>query len=1269
LTYSFLVEGVSQYNENEGNSAITSAFNAAQKTAAQSAMQKYANVANLTFSQVTDTTTSAGDIRWGNSDLPSTALAYFPSTVGAGGNIWFGTTYDDYQNPVLGGYGYHTFIHEFGHAMGLNHPHTSATNTPVPGHDVLQYSIMSYRGYVGQSLGSGYNLSYFPTTPMIDDVAALQAIYGTNTAYRATNTVYSWGAGAQIFETIWDAGGIDLIDASNQTQGAIINLRPGTLSSIGAAIWNGSFNMRDTLGIAYGAVIENATGTNYSDIIYGNSVANVLTGGAGNDTLDGGAGNDTVSGGTGSDTIVLGTARSTYVVSMLAPTEIVLTGNGQTVTARDAELFQFADGTKTLNELLGNVPTSGPDQITGTADADAVNALAGNDRVLGLDGNDTLIGGAGIDTLEGGSGDDTYEVDVAGDVIVEMLNNGTDLVRVHLATGVYTLSENLERAIVTSAAAVGITGNGLANLLTGNAMVNTLVGGDDNDTLDGGAGGDRLVGGAGDDRYIVNMSSDVIVEAASEGIDRAQVGFTAAGTYVLSANVESATVVNALNVNLTGNADNNLLTGGDGANLLSGLGGNDTLVGGLGKDTLDGGIGDDTAILLGNPGDYTVSRTATDVILTRTGQVITTRGVENFVFDGAVTRTLAQLLGNSISAFADTVSGTAGDDSINGLAGNDSITGLGGNDTLIGGTGNDTLEGGSGNDTYEVDVAADVIIETADNGTDLVRVNLASGTYLLGDHLENAIVISAASAGITGNGLTNLLTGNAGANTLTGAGGNDTLDGGAGGDRLVGGAGDDRYIVNMSSDVIVEAASEGLDSVDVGFTAAGTYVLSANVENATVVNALNVNLTGNADNNLLTGGDGANLLSGLGGNDTLVGGLGKDTLDGGIGDDTAILLGNPGDYTVSRTATDVILTRTGQVITTRGVENFVFDGAVTRTLAQLLGNSISAFADTVSGTAGDDSINGLAGNDSITGLGGNDTLIGGTGNDTLEGGSGNDTYEVDVAADVIIETADNGTDLVRVNLASGTYLLGDHLENAIVISAASAGITGNGLTNLLTGNAGANTLTGAGGNDTLDGGAGGDRLVGGAGDDRYIVNMSSDVIVEAASEGLDSVDVGFTAAGTYVLSANVENATVVNALNVNLTGNADNNLLTGGDGANLLSGLGGNDTLVGGLGKDTLTGGAGSDRFVFSTAPSLANVDTITDFQSGVDVIALSASVYAGLGAAGDTMGLSANLIYSSVTGVLAYDADGAGVGAAVQIALLGTSTHPAMLAADFVLI
>jgi Ca2+-binding RTX toxin-like protein len=149
----------------------------------------------------------------------------------------------------------------------------------------------------------------------------------------------------------------------------------------------------------------------------------------------------------------------------------------------------------------------------------------------------------------------------------------------------------------------------------------------------------------------------------------------------------------------------------------------------------------------------------------------------------------------------------------------------------------------------------------------------------------------------------------------------------------------------------------------------------------------------------------------------------------------------------------------------------------------------------------------------------------------------------------------------------------------------------------------------------------------------------------------------------------VENASVTNALNVNLTGNAEANVLTGGAGANLLNGAGGNDTLIGGLGKDTLTGGTGVDRFEFSTAPGAGNVDTITDFVSGMDVIALSADVFTGLGVAGDTIGLSANLTYNSATGVLAYDADGAGAGAAVQIALLGTSTHPAALSTDFLLI
>ena len=131
-----------------------------------------------------------------------------------------------------------------------------------------------------------------------------------------------------------------------------------------------------------------------------------------------------------------------------------------------------------------------------------------------------------------------------------------------------------------------------------------------------------------------------------------------------------------------------------------------------------------------------------------------------------------------------------------------------------------------------------------------------------------------------------------------------------------------------------------------------------------------------------------------------------------------------------------------------------------------------------------------------------------------------------------------------------------------------------------------------------------------------------------------------------------------------ITGNASANRLSGGAGADRLIGGGGNDTLVGGAGRDRLTGCAGSDTFVFDSAvKGSTDRDTIADFTPGTDHIALSRAAFGALVSGG----FDEHLAYDQVLGLLLYDADGAGAGAAVQIALLTGAPH--LTASDIVLI
>lgn len=145
-----------------------------------------------------------------------------------------------------------------------------------------------------------------------------------------------------------------------------------------------------------------------------------------------------------------------------------------------------------------------------------------------------------------------------------------------------------------------------------------------------------------------------------------------------------------------------------------------------------------------------------------------------------------------------------------------------------------------------------------------------------------------------------------------------------------------------------------------------------------------------------------------------------------------------------------------------------------------------------------------------------------------------------------------------------------------------------------------------------------------------------------------------------------------------INGGSDNDRLYGGRGNDKLTGSSGNDYLFGQLGKDILAGGSGSDRFVFDTAPSKSNMDTITDFSVKYDSIHLEKDVFTKAGALGrlksgafwsgdSAHDRSDRVIYNEDTGYLYYDPDG--TGSASQRTIAKLSKHLAITEKDFFIV
>jgi len=192
--------------------------------------------------------------------------------------------------------------------------------------------------------------------------------------------------------------------------------------------------------------------------------------------------------------------------------------------------------------------------------------------------------------------------------------------------------------------------------------------------------------------------------------------------------------------------------------------------------------------------------------------------------------------------------------------------------------------------------------------------------------------------------------------------------------------------------------------------------------------------------------------------------------------------------------------------------------------------------------------------------------------------------------------------------------------------------------------------------DTLDGGVGADTMTGGVGDDTYFVDNTGDIISELAGQGIDTVRSTISRS----LGSNQENLTLIGGSTINGYGNTLANTLIGNDAANYLD------------------GGTGADTFAFTTPlNALRNVDTITDFSSGIDKLELASAIFKNLGFSGipDSdaffyMGSAAHdmddrIVYDQSNGSLSYDADGSGTLSAIQFAVL--SSNPQIDFMDFV--
>jgi Ca2+-binding RTX toxin-like protein len=166
--------------------------------------------------------------------------------------------------------------------------------------------------------------------------------------------------------------------------------------------------------------IENLTGSDFDDVLKGDSGPNRIDGGKGNDIITGNGGSDMLFGGAGNDRIVL-----TANVSFDDPVPEAHGGDGDdniTINGDHAVAYgEDGDDTITVN---GNHNT-----VYGGNGSNILTVTAGDGNILfGGSERDFLTGGTGDDALYGGGGDDFFYASPGHDTYNDYYDAGDTLV-------------------------------------------------------------------------------------------------------------------------------------------------------------------------------------------------------------------------------------------------------------------------------------------------------------------------------------------------------------------------------------------------------------------------------------------------------------------------------------------------------------------------------------------------------------------------------------------------------------------------------------------------------------------------------------------------------------------------------------------------------------------------------------------------------------------------------------------------------------------------